>query len=168
MLGDCQSPSKMFLDPAFQTLIAAVSPHECDRGEHDVEEGEQEHAARLVMDVGRVDLGLQQSALGIDQHLPLPARDLLATVIAAWTASLSGLDRLAVDDRCSWLRLAPLGDAMTLTQDLVDPFPSPLSAPLAQMIVNVLPRRQIVRHHAPRNTAAQNIEAAIDDPPQSV
>src|SRR3954471_23527841 len=116
------------------------------------------------MDVGRVDL--QQIALGI--HLPLPARDLLATVIAARTASLSGLDRLAVDHRRSWLRLAPLGDAMTLTQNLVDPFPGPRSAPLAQMIVNVLPGGQIVRHHAPWNTAVQNIEAAIDDPAQSV
>ena len=86
MLSNRQRPSKMFLDPAFQTLIAAVGPNQHDAGEQDMEAGKQEHAAWLVVDVGRVDLGFQQSALGIDQHLPLPARDLLATVIAAWTS----------------------------------------------------------------------------------
>src|SRR3954454_20533249 len=120
MLGNLQSPSKVFLDPGLETLIAAVSPHECDRGEQDVEEAEQEHAARLVMDVGRVDPGLQEIALGSDQPLPLPARDLLATVIAARTASLSGLDRLAVDDRRSWLRLSAPGEAAARTHDLGD------------------------------------------------
>jgi len=45
--------------------------------------GKQEHAAWLVVDVGRVSLGLQQIALGIDQDLPLSARHLLGAVIAA-------------------------------------------------------------------------------------
>src|SRR6185295_20264022 len=108
MLGNCQRPSKIFLDPGLETLIAGVGPHERDGGKQEVEEAEQEHAAGLVMDVGRMNLGLQKIALGIDQHLPLAARDLLAAVIAAWTASLGRLDRLAVDDRRSRLRLAPL------------------------------------------------------------
>ena len=59
MLGNRQRPSKMFLDPAFQTLIAAVGPNQHDAGEQDMEAGKQEHAAWLVVDVGRVDLSFQ-------------------------------------------------------------------------------------------------------------
>ena len=61
-----------------------------------MEAGEQEHAAWLAVDVSRVNLGLQQIALGIDQDLPLSARYLLATVIAARPTNFGGLDRLAV------------------------------------------------------------------------
>src|SRR3954447_7540446 len=106
-----------------------------------MEAGKQEHAAWLVVDVGRVDPGFQQSALGIDRHLPLPAGHLLAAVITARTTGLSGLDRLAVDHRCGGLGLTSPGDPMTLSQDLVDPLPGSLPAPRAQMIVNILPRR---------------------------
>ena len=66
VLGDRQGPSKVSFHPVLQTLIAAVGPNQHDGGEQDVKAGEQQHAARLVMDVGRMDLGLQQSALGID------------------------------------------------------------------------------------------------------
>src|SRR3954470_4287288 len=168
MLGDRQGPSESFLDPGLETLIAGVGPHERDGGEQEVEEAEQEHAAGLVMDVGRVNLCLQQIALGIDQHRPLAAHDLFAAVIAARAAGLRGLDRLAVDHRRGRLGLAPPGDPVTLAQDLVDPLPSPLPPPFAQMIVDILPGRKIMRHHAPRNTAAQDVEAGLDDPPQAV
>ena len=130
-----------------------------------MEAGKQQHAAWLVVDVGRVNLGLQQIALGIDQDLPLSARHLLATIIAARSTSFGSLDRLAVDHRRGGVRLASLSDPMTLSQDLIDPLPGSFPAPRAQVLVNILPRRQIVRHHAPGNTASQNIEAAIDDPP---
>lgn len=81
--------------------------------------GKQEPAAWRVVDVGRVKLGLQQIALGIDQDLPLPAGHLLATVIAARSTGLGGFDRLAVDHRCGGLRLSALCDTMALSQDLV-------------------------------------------------
>jgi hypothetical protein len=58
MLGDRQRPSESFLDPGLETSIADVGPHERDGGEQEVEEAEREHAARLVMDVGRVNLGI--------------------------------------------------------------------------------------------------------------
>ena len=102
------------------------------------------------------------------QDLPLSAGHLLAAVIAARTTGLSGLDRLAVDHRRGGLGLTSPGDPMTLSQDLVDPLPGSLPAPRAQVVVNILPRRQIMRHHAPSNTASQNIEAAINDPPEAV
>ena len=66
MLGDRQSPSKVFFHPVLQTLIASVGPDEHDGGKQDVEAGKQEHVAWLGVGGGRVDLGLQQSALGID------------------------------------------------------------------------------------------------------
>ena len=56
-----------------------------------MEAGKQEHAAWLVVNVGRVDPGLQQIALGIDQDLPLSARHLLAAVIAAGPTGFGGL-----------------------------------------------------------------------------
>src|SRR4051812_30479633 len=45
MFGDRQRPSKMFLDPDLETLIAGVGPYERYGGEQEVEEAEQEHAA---------------------------------------------------------------------------------------------------------------------------
>ena len=49
-------------------------------------------------------------------------------------------------------------------QDLVDPLPRAVLAPLAQVGVDVIPVRQVVGHQAPRDAAAQDVEAAVDDP----
>src|SRR5688500_5387560 len=57
------------------------------------------------------------------------------------------LDRLAVDHRCGGVRLASLRDRMSLAQNLIAPLPGSFPAPRAQVVVNILPRRQIVRHH---------------------
>jgi hypothetical protein len=113
-----------------------------------------------------VDLDLEKVALRVDQRLPLAAGDLLAAIVAAGAASFRGLDGLAVDGARGRLRIAPLGDAIAFTQDLVDPFPGAIPAPLAEMRVYIV--RQVVRHHTPRNPATQNIETAIDDPAQIV
>ncbi|KJB90363.1 hypothetical protein N826_41420 [Skermanella aerolata KACC 11604] len=62
-----------------------------------MEANKQEHAAWLVVDVGRVDPGLQQIALGIDQDLPLSVRHLLAAVMTAWPTSFGSLtDQLSI------------------------------------------------------------------------
>src|SRR3712207_6497889 len=132
MLDNLNGPPEVFLGPDLEALVMGVGPHQQDRREQEVEAGEQEPAAGLVMEVGRVDLDLEEVALGVDQHLALAAGDLLAAVVAARTAGLGGLDRLAVKRRRARLAFAAPGDAIVFAQDLVDPLPGPGPAPLAQ------------------------------------
>jgi hypothetical protein len=115
-----------------------------------------------------MDLDLEKVALRVDQRLPLAAGDLLAAIVAAGAASFRGLDGLAVDGARGRLRITPLGDAMAFTQDLVDPFPGAIPTPLAKVRIDIIPVRQVVRHHTPGNPATQNVETAIDDPAQIV
>lgn len=49
----------------------------------------------------------QRSAIGIDQGMALAALDLLARVIAPWTAAFGGLDALTVDNGRARAGLAP-------------------------------------------------------------
>src|SRR5215211_2680885 len=80
--GDHQSPAESERQPGLQPLIGAVGPEESDFRELRRKALEQRLGAAPVMQIGGVHLGFQQVALGVDQHLPLTARDLLAAIIA--------------------------------------------------------------------------------------
>src|SRR5690349_13178915 len=83
MLDDLNGPAEVFLGPGPETLVVGIGPHQQDCREQEMEAGEQEPAAGLVVEVGRVELDLEQVALGVDQHRALAALDLLAAVVAA-------------------------------------------------------------------------------------
>jgi hypothetical protein len=78
-------------------------------------------------------LALQQSALCVDEQMALAALDLLAAIISTRPSYLSGLDRLAVEDRRRGLRCAADRAAIALAQGLGDVLPRAVLAPLSIM-----------------------------------
>ena len=91
--------------------------------------GEQQRRPVTVLDIGSVDEGMDQIALGIGQDMALAAFDLFAGIIAARTAALGRLDALAVDDAGAWRGLATLGLARDHQQRMVQRLPQPVVAP---------------------------------------
>ena len=59
--------------------------------------GENERCAVAILNVGGMDHGMNEIALGVGHDVPLATLDLLACIIAPWPAALGGLDALAVD-----------------------------------------------------------------------
>src|SRR5690349_19589094 len=163
VLGNLQCPSEMVLHPGLQPLIVSVGPDELDPGEQEVETGEEKHAADLVVEIGWMNLDLQDCAFRIDEDLPLATGNLLATIVAARSAGLRGLHGLTVDHSGGRLRLPARCRAIVFAQDLIYALPFAVLTPLIEIIVYLLPGRKIVWHHAPGNATTKQIEASIDD-----
>src|SRR3982751_923142 len=164
VLGNLQCPSEMVLHPGLQPLIVGIGPDELDQGEQEVEIGKKKHAADLVMEIGWMNLDLQDCAFRIDKGLPLATGNLLATVIAARSACLGRLHGLTVDHSGGGLRFPARCCAILFAQNLVYALPFAVLAPFIEVIVYVVPGQKIVWHHAPCNAATEHIEAAIDNP----
>ena len=60
MLDDLDGPPEVFLGPGLEALVVGVGSDQQNCREQEVEAG-------LVVEVGRVDLDLEQVALGVDQ-----------------------------------------------------------------------------------------------------
>ena len=63
-------------------LVTAIGVELQQEGVEPKQRAHQQHATVAVLDVGGVDDGLHQQALGVDQDVPLLALDLLACVVA--------------------------------------------------------------------------------------
>ena len=63
-------------------MVAAIGVELEQEGVEAKHARHQEHAAVAVLDIGGMDDGVEQQALGIYQDVALPALDLLAAVIA--------------------------------------------------------------------------------------
>src|SRR5215207_6791468 len=122
-----------------------------------------------VHDVGRMDLRLEQKALRIDQDVAFSALDLLAAIIASLLSSHAGaLDRLRIDNTRGGLRITPKTDPQALADGCVEPLPGTIDAPEAKVMVDGLPRREVVRQQAPGAAAAENVEDGVEDLAQVV
>ncbi len=79
---------------------------------------------------------------------------------------IGGAHRLAVEDRRARRGLA--ADTLTVRhhQRMMDPVPDALPLPAAEIIVDRLPRRQIVRQQPPAATGAQEVEDRVDELPR--
>src|SRR3954447_9198128 len=135
VLGNVQRPAELFLEPEAQPLIVGIGPDECDPGEQAVEIGKQKHAAHLVVEIGRMNLGLEDGALRIDKDLPLATGDLLAAIVAARPAGFGGLHGLTVDHGGGGLRFPARCRAILFSQDLVYAFPLAVFTPFIEIIV---------------------------------
>ena len=80
VLGDRERPAERGQQPVLEAAIGRVGPQQAEGREGLGEAGQDEFGAGAVVDVGRVDLGLEQVALGGDQEVALAALDLLAAV----------------------------------------------------------------------------------------
>ena len=121
-----------------------------------------------IMDVGWLHAVLQQIALRINEKMALAALDLFAAIIAARSAHLSGLDRLAVDDRRCRLRIAADRAAVALAQDLGHVLPGAVLAPLGIVVEDGTARWILVRQQPPLSSCPERIEDRINDAPQRV
>src|SRR5215210_614906 len=85
-----------------------------------------------------------------------PHRNLLTPLL------IDGLDRLAVDDGGGRAGLAAGALAVGHDERVMDPIPDALALPAAQIVIDCLPRRKVVRQQTPSHPGAQEIEDGID------
>lgn len=85
--------------------IAAISEHVAQPGEALDDCGEHQRCAIAVLDVGGVDYGVNEIAVGGGEDVALASLDLLACVIAPKSATFRCFHRLAVDHACTWRSL---------------------------------------------------------------
>src|SRR3712207_2743617 len=96
--------------------------------------------------------------------MALPALHLLATVVTSLFTSYTGaLDRLAVDDTGTGLRISAHTHAHPLAQGSVHPFPGAVDAPSSEVVVNGLPGREVVWQQTPSTPAANDVEDGAKD-----
>src|SRR5262249_48903660 len=116
-----------------------------------------------VLDVGRMDRSGHDQAQRVDHDVPLAAVDLLVRVLAMRSALLGGLDALAVDDPHAGALLAagPVTDAVA--KGVVDPRPGAVVAPLVKVVVAGAPGGEVMGHHPPGATAAEDVEDTVED-----
>jgi hypothetical protein len=117
---------------------------------------------------GGQDRQTPDQAQGIDQHVSLAARHLLAPVIALGATGLRRLDRLAVDDGGTRRRLSGGDGTDPGPEGVVDQFPHPGVPPGVEVVGDGLPGREIVGQHPPRAAAPGQVEGGVDDLPQGV
>lgn len=115
-------------------------------------------AAVTVPDIGGVDTYAEQAPVGIGQDVPLSPGHLLAGIVALGTPPLiGGAHRLAVEratPACRCARGRP-------DEGVVDALPYAFSPPAAQIILDRLPRRQIMWHQPPRHAGPQEIQDGV-------
>ena len=74
--------------------MAAVSEHMLQLWKAFADAGQNIRRTVTILNIGGMDNGSDEKALCIGDDMALPALDLLARVIAPWTASFCGFDAL--------------------------------------------------------------------------
>ena len=123
------------------------------------------------LDVGRVDHHRQQQSHGIYDDMPLASGDFLACVIAprppfsvVFTLWLSMMAAPSASSGGSGIPAFGFPDHGP--KRLVDPFPGLIRRPPAEVLVQCLPRRQIVGRHQLGATCPQHVQDAVNHLPQ--
>ena len=65
-------------------LIAAIGKELAQKREQAEQRFENQYAAIAILNVGRMNDGVQQKAYRVDENMPLLAFDLLARVVTGW------------------------------------------------------------------------------------
>src|SRR5216683_6433665 len=127
---------------------------------------DDERRAIAVLDIGRVDFGADEQSRGVGDDMAFAALDLLAGVIAARSATLGGLDRLAVDDpgRRTWLTAHRL--ARREQQGEVDALPNTAVAPPVKVMLHGRIRGKVMGQLAPLATRPGHVKQPVDNRPK--
>src|SRR2546422_1506586 len=85
MFYDLDLPSQRRLDPLDEALllVSAIGPNQLETRKGLFERRKQAFAATVVLDVGFMDLRMQNQPICIDQQVALAAFDLFAPIVAA-------------------------------------------------------------------------------------
>ena len=122
--------------------------------------------AVAIPDVGGMDQRPHGQPAGSGDDMALAALDLLAGVEAPRTAALHRLRRPAVDNAGRRVGRPSPGHAQRHRRTMVDRRPQAAVAPRREIPIHSLPRRNALRQHEPRATAAQDGQDRVDDPAQ--
>ncbi len=88
----------------------------------------------------------------------------LASVVASLFPAHAGrLDRLAVDYARAGLRVSSEVNPHPLAQRPVHPFPGAVEAPSSEVVVDGLPRREVVGQKPPGAAAFDDVEDGVKD-----
>jgi hypothetical protein len=109
-----------------------------------------------------VDPGFEHQTLRVYQQVPLATFDLLGAVVTTLLpAHACGLDRLAIHDGRAGLRVPLEAHTHALAQGGVHPFPRSIQAPGAEVMVDGLPRRELVGQQTPGTSATHDVEDCV-------
>ena len=98
-----------------------------------------------VEDTRRMDLRPQHQTLRIYQQMPLSSLHLLPGIVASLVPAYPcGLDALGIDDGGAGLRVPPEAYSYPAAECLVQPLPRIVEPPEAEVVLEGLPRREVV------------------------
>src|SRR5262249_46516573 len=100
---------------------------------------------------------------GIHENMPLAALDLLTAVRAPLLATQGRLDRLTVESGGAGRRCPPGLDAGQGTQGVEDLLPGTVPVPPLEVVVDRLPRRQVMGQRPPGTPFAGVVKQGVDD-----
>jgi hypothetical protein len=130
MPNDLDVPPELRFDPMLATAgVPLVDPQMLYTRKLLVSAVEQQRYAGAILDVCCVHFGTKDEAASVDENVAFAAVDAFGTIVAADTADASGSDRLAIDDRRTWLRVAADADAELLAEDSVEMLPRAVQPP---------------------------------------
>ena len=149
----------------FVSGIAAIGEDVAQPREAFDDVAQDERRPVAVLDVGSVDHGVDEIALGVGEDVALAPLDLLTRVVAPRSAGFRGFHALAVDHAGTGRGFAALRFARRHQQRVVDPQPQAIVAPQVEPAPHRRDRRKARRQHPPRQTAAQQVQDRLDNPP---
>ncbi len=116
-----------------------------------------------LLRIGRRDMHCQQQAERVDREMGLAAFAPFVSIIARALTTLSGgLHRPSITDRGARLRCAPTGDADQHAEVVDHGFKHLRPHPALGLLIDRMPRGQIVGHHAPLGPRAHDPAQAVE------
>src|SRR5215204_4329761 len=94
--------------------------------------------------------------------MALSAANLLSAVVAARFATHPGSPgRFAIDHSRAGLWVSPQSYSQALAQRGVQLLPNPIEAPNPEVVMNSLPRREVVRQKPPATATTEHVEDSV-------
>src|SRR5579883_227695 len=98
---------------------------------------------------------------GVHQHMPFPARDFFAAIIAVWSTSIGGLHRLAVNDPSAGSRLSSRLNPTAFPYGGHDLLPHTRVPKQRKIPIHGGARRILSRKHPPGTASSQHVKDPV-------
>lgn len=128
--------------------------------------GQQGAGAFAFGAVGGFERDAQQQPQGVHQQEPLAALGFLGGIVADFPAVGAGAHGLAVETGSGGLPVLASGLPHLGAEAVVEPGQQAVAGPLAEMMIDGLPRRKVFGQEPPLGTGLDQIEDGVDDRPQ--
>jgi len=117
-----------------------------------------------------VYLGFEDQTFGIYQQVAFSALHFLVAIVSSLCSTYPcGLHRLGIHHARAGLRISLEAYSQTLAQSSVHPLPGAVDTPSSEVVVDRLPRRELMRHQAPSTAATHDdVEDGVKELTQSV